>query len=52
MATRVTNVWREDLVEVDPNLRVTKLFVEVLHDTFDPPPPPASLIPIIIANNT
>jgi len=65
--TRITNLWREDLVEVDPDIRVTRVFgealvsetdlrvtrvyIEVLHELAVPPVPVASLVPILITQN-
>lgn len=65
--TRITNLWREDLVELDPDIRVTRVFaealvsevdlrvtriyVEVLHEIGTPPVPSASLIPTVITQN-
>ena len=49
--TRITNVIREDLTEPDPDVRVTRVFVEVLHQTPVPPVPTASLVPVIITQN-
>jgi len=65
--TRITNLWREDLVELDPDIRVTRVFaealvsetdlrvtrvyVEVLHNLALPPVPTASLIPTVITQN-
>lgn len=64
--TRITNLWREDLVNLDPDirvtrvygealisqldLRVTRIYVEVLHDLSAPATPPA-VDPIIIIQN-
>jgi hypothetical protein len=65
--TRITNLWREDLVEVDPDIRVTRVFgealvsqtdlrvtriyLEVLHQKGVPPVPVASLVPVLFTQN-
>jgi hypothetical protein len=65
--TRITNLWREDLVEVDPDirvtrvygealvsetdLRVTRMYLEVLHNLASPPILASALVPVIITQN-
>lgn len=51
MATRITNVFREDLIETDPDMRVTRIYLEVLHDTPVPAIPTAALVPVVITQN-
>ena len=51
MATRITNVFREDLTEPDPDLRVTRIYLEVLMDTPTPPIPVGALVPVVITQN-
>lgn len=65
--TRITNLWREDLTEPNPDLqvarvfaevvgadidlRVTRMYVEALHEVRVASVPVSSLVPIIITQN-